>query len=488
MKRVLKRLDAIPFIFALDNSLTRRYNGMQLSKRNLKKPVDKGAIHQKHRFYFFPRSILFKFVCNRIAMHDESSGKLVYAVLDLRNIAKVFGPRSKDTIKLLENGLTKAEAEKATHTTVGVFDASFHIETGETFVIMGLSGSGKSTLLRCINRIHEPDKGQVIVDDVDVTALNWGELQDFRRKKFGMVFQSFALFPHRTVIANVAYGLEIRGVPHIERMKRAEEMLEQVGLAGWGNHRPNELSGGMQQRVGIARALAIDPDILLMDEAFSALDPLIRREMQNELLTLQAQMKKTIVFVTHDLDEALKIGDRIAVMKDGRIVQIGTPEQIITDPATEYVAAFTAGVDRSKVLTAGAVMKPIDPVIRPKDGPRTALDRMRRHGISSIFMVHPDGKLIGLLHAKDAREAANNGQSSVVDLVDETVPSIDMDTPLKETMMTSVDESWPIAVVDSGLVLKGVLVKGAILSALSDDNHESNDQPALKEDAHYASV
>ncbi len=245
-----------------------------------------------------------------------------------------------------------------------------------------------------------------------------------------MVFQRFALFPHRTVIGNVEYGLEIRGVPARERRERALQVLELVGLAGWENRRPDELSGGMQQRVGLARALAVDPDILLMDEAFSALDPLIKREMQDELLTLQSRMQKTIVFITHDLDEALKLGDRIAVLRDGRIEQIGTPEEIISRPASDYVAAFTAGVDRSKVLTASSVMMPPDPVIRPKDGPHAALQRMRRHGISSIFMVDNDGKLLGLVSASDARAAADRGESSLINVLNKDVSTVHEDDAL----------------------------------------------------------
>lgn len=353
---------------------------------------------------------------------------------------------------------------------------------------MGLSGSGKSTLLRCINRIHDPTSGKVTVAGIDVTSLDRRGLERLRRQKFGMVFQRFALFPHRTVIGNVEYGLEIRGVPARERRERALQVLELVGLAGWENRRPDELSGGMQQRVGLARALAVDPDILLMDEAFSALDPLIKREMQDELLTLQSRMQKTIVFITHDLDEALKLGDRIAVLRDGRIEQIGTPEEIISRPASDYVAAFTAGVDRSKVLTASSVMMPPDPVIRPKDGPHAALQRMRRHGISSIFMVDNDGKLLGLVSASDARAAADRGESSLINVLNKDVSTVHEDDALRDVFGFGNGTSWPLAVVDGEGKLRGVLVKGAILASLSPppDSWNKQLQQPVGRDQHAA--
>lgn len=387
--------------------------------------------------------------------------------LQVQNISKVFGPRATDALKFMNEGLTKEEAEERTRATIGVHNASFTVKRGETFVIMGLSGSGKSTLLRCLNRIHEPNAGTVHIQGTDVTALPWKDLQHFRREKISMVFQRFALFPHRTVLSNVAYGLEVRGIGQKEREEKARDILSMVGLEGWEDRRPDELSGGMQQRVGIARALAVDPDILLMDEAFSALDPLIRREMQNELIALQDRMQKTIIFVTHDLDEALKLGDRIAVMRAGQIEQIGTPEEIISQPATEYVAAFTAGIDRSKVLTAGAVMKSADPVLRPKDGPKTALKLMRRAGISSIFMVERSGKLLGLLTADAAREASKQNQTDLTTIIDRSVTTVHEDESLSNVVTHSAADTWPLAVVDDENKLKGVLVKGAILAELA---------------------
>ncbi|MFF4898911.1 glycine betaine/L-proline ABC transporter ATP-binding protein [Streptomyces sp. NPDC001068] len=275
--------------------------------------------------------------------------------LETEHLYKVFGRRPDDSVERLRHGADREEL-RADGTTAAVIDASFQVEPGEIFVVMGLSGSGKSTLLRLLNGLLEPTAGQVRFDGQDLTALTDRELRELRSKKISMVFQHFALFPHRTVRDNAAYGLAVQGVPRAERVRRADEALALCGLAGWEGSWPDELSGGMQQRVGLARALATDADLLLMDESFSALDPLIRRDMQDQLLELQKSLKKTIVFITHDLNEAMRLGDRIAVMRDGRVVQTGTAEDILLRPADDYVASFTRDVDRSRVLTAAAVM------------------------------------------------------------------------------------------------------------------------------------
>ncbi|ASQ93603.1 glycine/betaine ABC transporter ATP-binding protein [Streptomyces sp. 11-1-2] len=277
------------------------------------------------------------------------------ATLRAERLYKVFGRRPDEAVAQLESGAGREEL-RASGTTAAVIDASFTVEEGQIFVVMGLSGSGKSTLLRMLNGLLEPTAGRVLFDDDDLTVLSPKELREVRSRKISMVFQHFALFPHRSVLENAAYGLEVQGVPREERIRRATEALEMVGLAGWEKSWPDELSGGMQQRVGLARALATDADMLLMDESFSALDPLIRRDMQDQLLQLQKRLKKTIVFITHDLNEAMRLGDRIAVMRDGHIVQIGTAEDILVTPANDYVASFTQDVDRSRVLTAGAIM------------------------------------------------------------------------------------------------------------------------------------
>ncbi|MER5256462.1 MULTISPECIES: quaternary amine ABC transporter ATP-binding protein [unclassified Streptomyces] len=275
--------------------------------------------------------------------------------LQAEHLYKVFGRRPADAVEKLRHG-TDREELRAEGTTAAVIDASFTVEPGQIFVVMGLSGSGKSTLLRMLNGLSEPTAGQVLFDGQDLTGLSARELREVRSKKISMVFQHFALFPHRSVLENAGYGLEVQGVPRAEREERATVALELAGLKGWEKSWPDELSGGMQQRVGLARALATDADLLLMDESFSALDPLIRRDMQDQLLELQKRLKKTIVFITHDLNEAMRLGDQIAVMRDGEIVQIGNAEDILVTPANDYVAAFTQDVDRSRVLTAGAIM------------------------------------------------------------------------------------------------------------------------------------
>jgi glycine betaine/proline transport system ATP-binding protein len=273
------------------------------------------------------------------------------------NIWKLFGPDEKRIMKDLDPNLSTKEVQEKTGHVVAVKNVSFSIEKGETFVVMGLSGSGKSTLVRCISRLIEPTSGTVKMDDVDVTKMNSRELLDIRRNKMSMVFQHFGLFPHRTVIENIAYGLEVRGNKRDERIEKSMEVLKMVGLDGWQNNYPRELSGGMQQRVGLARALAVDPEILIFDEPFSALDPLIRREMQDELLGIQEKLKKTMVFITHDFLEAIKMADHIAIMKDGEVSQVGTPEEIVANPKDQYVKDFCEDVPKYKVLSAGKVMR-----------------------------------------------------------------------------------------------------------------------------------
>ena len=289
-----------------------------------------------------------------------------------RNVWKVFGPSPERVLSAIDRTATRAQVQAETGHVIAVKDVSFEVQTGETFVVMGLSGSGKSTLVRCISRLIEPTAGEVLIDGDDVTRYSSRQLMELRRTKMSMVFQHFGLFPHRRVIDNIAFGLEVRGTPRAERMDRAMEVLDLVGLGGWEERYPRELSGGMQQRVGLARAMAVDPEILIFDEPFSALDPLIRREMQDELCDLQNKMHKTMVFITHDFLEAIKMGDHIAIMKDGAVSQIGTPEEIVANPADDYVREFTEDVPRYKVLSAGKVMR--------KPGPGT--EALLAEGIS----------------------------------------------------------------------------------------------------------
>ena len=307
----------------------------------------------------------------------------------IEKLSKIFGPHPEKALRLLDQGADNADIRKTGHA-VGVADVTFDVEEGELLVIMGLSGSGKSTLLRCLNRLNSSSRGSIFIDGEDITRFDREKLLDLRRRKISMVFQHFALFPQRSVADNAAYGLEVQGIAPAERRARAVEALELVGLKGWEDSLPSQLSGGMQQRVGLARALAVKSDILLMDEAFSALDPLIRRDMQQELASLQRRMKKTIVFITHDLDEALQIGDRIVLMKDGRVVQIGTPEEILNKPADAYVERFVENVDMSRVLTARSVMGRARELAFPQDGPRTVLRKMTEGSDTSMLVVERD--------------------------------------------------------------------------------------------------
>ncbi|MDQ0216620.1 glycine betaine/proline transport system ATP-binding protein [Oikeobacillus pervagus] len=392
--------------------------------------------------------------------------------IKVNKVTKLFGKNEKKSLSLLKEGKSKAEILKTTGGTVGVNQASFDIFEGEIFVIMGLSGSGKSTLVRMINRLIEPTQGEIFIDGENITNMNKEQLRKIRRKKISMVFQKFALFPHRTVLQNTEYGLEIQGTQKLEREKRATEALQLVGLEGYEQQYPNQLSGGMQQRVGLARALANDPDILLMDEAFSALDPLIRKEMQDELLELQSSMAKTIVFITHDLDEALKLGDRIVLMKDGNVVQIGTPEEILMNPSDEYVERFVEDVDLSKVLTAGHIMKRPESIHVDK-GPLVALKRMKNLGISSIYVVDKHQQLLGAITAQQAKKAIEENLS----LSHCMTTNLDIVSP--ETLLIDLFEkvsraSIPVAVVDQNK-LKGLLVKGAVIGALTGSDSFIND-------------
>lgn len=389
------------------------------------------------------------------------------AKIKVEKLTKIFGRQTKAAAALLDQGKSKVEILQQTGATVGVNQVSFEVREGEIFVIMGLSGSGKSTLVRLLNRLIEPTTGSVQIDDEDISKLNQTRLREVRRRKMSMVFQKFALFPHRTVLENAAFGLEIQGMSKAEREKKATASLEMVGLHGYMHQFPNQLSGGMQQRVGLARALANGPDVLLMDEAFSALDPLIRKDMQDELLELQGSMRKTIIFITHDLDEALRIGDRIALMKDGRIVQLGTPEQILMNPADQYVERFVEDVDFSKVFTAEHVMKRPESITLGKDGMRVALKRMKDRGISCIFVIKRNNELAGVITADKAAEAIKGGHEDLEPYLEKDIVKAHLSTPLNELFEQASVTSIPVAVMDDSDRLRGVIVRGAILAALS---------------------
>lgn len=365
----------------------------------------------------------------------------------------------------------KTEILKKTGATVGVYDVNFDVKEGEIFVIMGLSGSGKSTLIRLLNRLIEPTSGSIYIDGEDVSKLSKEELREVRRHKINMVFQNFGLFPHRTILENTEYGLEVRGVPKEERQEKAEKALENSSLLSFKDQYPSQLSGGMQQRVGLARALANDPEILLMDEAFSALDPLIRREMQDELLDLQANVQKTIIFITHDLNEALRIGDRIALMKDGEIMQIGTGEEILTNPANDYVREFVEEVDRSKVLTAQNIMVPALTTNIESDGPNVALTRMRNEEVSMLMAVDRKRNLKGIITADQALEARKQ-KRPLIDFLDENVTVIGKDMVVSDIFNIIYDSPTPLAVVEDGK-LKGVVIRGSVIEALAETSEVS---------------
>lgn len=393
-------------------------------------------------------------------------------ILEVKNLTKIFGKKQKAALEMVKQGKSKTEILEKTGATVGVYDASFEIKEGEIFVIMGLSGSGKSTLVRMLNRLIDPSSGNIYLDGKDIAKMNVEDLRNIRRHDINMVFQNFGLFPHRTILENTEFGLEMRGVSKEERTTLAEKALDNAGLLPFKDQYPSQLSGGMQQRVGLARALANSPKILLMDEAFSALDPLIRREMQDELLDLQDTNKQTIIFISHDLNEALRIGDRIALMKDGEIMQIGTGEEILTNPANDFVREFVEDVDRSKVLTAQNIMiKPLTTVLEI-DGPQVALTRMHREEVSMLMATNRRRQLLGSLTADTAIEARKK-DLPLSEVIDKDVVTVSKDTVITDIMPLIYDSSAPIAVTDDNDRLLGVIIRGRVIEALANVQDET---------------
>ncbi|GGM25924.1 glycine/betaine ABC transporter ATP-binding protein [Paraliobacillus quinghaiensis] len=395
--------------------------------------------------------------------------------IQIEHVSKIFGPKPKSVIPMIKDGMSKAEILKKTNHTVGVYDASMEINEGEIFVIMGLSGSGKSTLIRCFNLLNKPTDGAIKVDGEDIVKYSGSELNHFRQNKIAMVFQHFGLFNHRTILGNVEYGLEIKDVPKEERQKIAQKNIDLVGLKGYGDKYPDELSGGMQQRVGLARALANDPDILLMDEPFSALDPLIRRDMQLELLDIQDRLKKTIIFITHDVNEAFKLGDRVAVMKDGKVEQVGTPEEIIEAPANDYISDFIRDIDRSKILQAEHVMTKPNALVSMKDGLNVAVKEMRENGISSVFVVDRGRHLKGIVTI----DAAINGikqKKTLADVLDTNITKASKDEYVSDIIPKALESKFPLAVVNEENKLEGLILRVHVLSGLvAEDIEESKE-------------
>lgn len=392
--------------------------------------------------------------------------------LEVHNLTKIFGRKRKAALNLVKQQVSKTEILKKTGATVGVYDANFKVKAGEIFVIMGLSGSGKSTLIRMLNRLINPTSGQIYIDGKDVAKMNEEELRQVRREKINMVFQNFGLFPHKTILENTEYGLEVRGVAKEKRRQLAEAALDSANLLAFKDQYPNQLSGGMQQRVGLARALANDPDILLMDEAFSALDPLIRRDMQDELLNLQEEKQRTIIFITHDLNEALRIGDRIAIMNDGQILQIGTGEEILTNPQNDFIKEFVEDVDRSKVLTAQNIMTAPFTTNIENDGPNVALSRMRVEEVSMLLAVDKRRQLKGSITAEAALKARKE-KLPLTKVIDKNVKTVSPDTLITDIFDLIYDSPTPLAVANENGRLLGVIIKGRVLEALAVNSPEA---------------
>lgn len=405
------------------------------------------------------------------------------AAITVKNLYKVFGKNPKKAIPMLKEGKSKSDILDKTGLTVAIDDASFEVQKEEIFVIMGLSGSGKSTVLRCLNRLIEPTSGEIYLESeqMNIMDIKRETLLKVRRRSMSMVFQNFGLFPHRSVLNNVAYGLEIGGMDKEERHDKATKAIDLVGLKGYEDKRPNELSGGMQQRVGLARALANDPEILLMDEAFSALDPLIRSDMQNELLELQNEMSKTIVFITHDLDEALKLGDRIAIMKEGKIIQIGTPETILTEPSDDYVRAFVQNVDRTKIITAGSIMRKASTVDLKKDGPGVASRIMEKNGVSTVYVLGENRTYKGTVTIDDANRLKNKNIKSLDKIIKNDAYKARPHTPIKQLLSEAIRSTVPIAVVDTDGKFLGVVDRASIINEVklnsSENGADPNQQP-----------
>lgn len=411
-------------------------------------------------------------------MENENDSKVKIKV---DNLNLIFGNRKEEAARLTDQGLSKAEVLEKTGSTVAVNNANYSIYEGEVFVVMGLSGSGKSTMLRCFNRLIDPTSGHIYIDDDDVMDLDDKGLRQMRRTKMTMVFQNFGLLPHRTVSSNVAFGMEIMGIDESERREKAYKTIKQVGLQGYEEMMTGELSGGMQQRVGLARALATDPEVLLMDEAFSALDPLIRTQMQNELLELQKKVQKTIVFITHDLDEALKLGDRIAIMKDGVIVQIGTPEDILMVPANDYVKAFVENVDRSTIVTAGSIMFKNPPHVEmDRHGPNFTLRLMRETGKDVLPVLDKNDSFMGFVVDTDVAELKKKNIKSVKDALITDVPMVAPTTPVGDILPYYLEYSLPVAVVNEDKILKGLVSHSSVIAEMIGKEEEEIIQ--IKED------
>lgn len=391
------------------------------------------------------------------------------SILKIENLTKIFGDNEKEALELLNQGKSKEEILAETGATVGVNQANFEVKAGEIFVIMGLSGSGKSTLVRMLNRLIEPSNGNVYIDGQNISSMSQRKLRKVRRQKISMVFQNFGLFPHRTILENTEYGLEVQGVSKNKRRAKAEKALENAGLLAYKDQYPDQLSGGMQQRVGLARALANDPDILLMDEAFSALDPLIRRDMQDELLEMQKTMNKTIIFITHDLNESLRLGNRIAIMKDGEVVQVGRGQDIMTHPANDYVRRFVEDIDRTKVYTAENLMEEPTALTKESDDPGLTLKLMEDEGMSNILVVDSQDKLLGYVTRQDVLEMVRQKSQDISSAIQTDITEVESGTMMDELFDVMHTSETPVAVTKDTGEIEGVIVRSNIIEAMSTD-------------------
>ncbi|MCL2927450.1 MAG: glycine betaine/L-proline ABC transporter ATP-binding protein [Trichodesmium sp. St16_bin4-tuft] len=394
---------------------------------------------------------------------------LLKSKIIIQNLIKIYGKKHRAALKLFREGKTRDDILQSTGNVLGLADVSIDIGTGELFVVMGLSGSGKSTLVRCINRLVDPTSGHIYIDGEDIAHADEKRMRDIRLNKVSMVFQRFGLFPHKTVAENVEYGLKVRGVSTTHRRQKALETLEVVGLEKWANYQPTSLSGGMQQRVGLARALATDADILLMDEAFSALDPLTRGEMQDELLRLQKELHKTIVFISHDMQEGLKLGDRIAVMKDGAIVQLGTPEELVTNPKNDYIKAFTEEVNSAQVITVGSIISKRTSLIIGQDSVSYGLEEMLKDNLQLLYVVDEYNKPIGLLKREGLQEFIKQGEEDFREIMETDFPIVNSSTPL-EDIFYLYKQGFPLAVVNDKKEFQGMVEAVDVLTSLGKPN------------------
>ena len=386
-------------------------------------------------------------------------------LLEAQNVTKIYGRNKSAATKMMKEGSDKNTVYRKTGATVALWDVSFKVRQGEMFVIIGLSGSGKSTIIRCFNQLLKPTTGFVRYDGENINEMDKKTLLQLRRTKISMVFQNFGLFTHRSVLENVAYGLEVKGVPKAEREKKARELINMVGLEGLDDKPISNLSGGMKQRVGIARALSNDPDVLLMDEPFSALDPLVRKDMQFELLSIHRKLNKTILFITHDINEAFKLGDTVAIMKDGKVVQIDTPEEMSANPADEYVSQFIESADKSQVLTAKHVMVTPSCLVREKDAPANAIREMRQSGVSSAYVVDSKMHLVGILSIDEALKARNE-KLPISELIQRDVVTTDINDLVSDIMPLAAESRYPIAVVDDEGIFKGIISKASVIASM----------------------